>query len=308
MTTTGAPKVKAGGFGGRKTTSPPPAGTARTSAADLDDFEKETVAQARRAGTIKLVSKKQIDRDPENPRTHFNDDSIRELAASLRDQGQIQPIIVKEAKGGRYQIIAGERRWRAFMSEESLDLVEVVIRNDVPELDVLLMQIHENEQREGMNPLDTARAYARVKAKVGTQKEAAAALKRSEATVSVYLSLLEAPEEVQGLSEQITDATTLNLVARLVKQSPEEGKAIIGFIQDGTFTEGALRQALKEKVTKKPKPQTAGTKKGEQQPRQIVVASKAGWVVDGDSRHLVIESNGIEMEIRLPADFKWESA
>lgn len=295
------------GFGSRKPAAAPkpPEGRSRFSAADLDGFEEKAIAEARQAGTIRLVSKTLIDPDPDQPRKHFNQESILELAASLRDHGQIQPVIVKESDEGRYQIIAGERRWRAFMADDTLEDVEIVVRNDVQPLDVLLMQIHENEQRESMNPLDTARAYARVKAMVGTQKDAALMLNKSEATVSVYLSLLDAPEEVQALTETITDATTLNLVSRLVQQSAEEGRAMIEAIRTGKVAEGSVRSVVKEKLkdTNKPKDKP----KAEKAPRRVLQADKASWIIEGESKHLLIEAGGATFEIRLPGGVDWES-
>lgn len=297
---------KAPSFGSRKPIAPKaPAEQRRYTDDDLRDFEESAIKEARKAGTIRVVSKGLITPDPDQPRKHFNPDSIRELASSLRAHGQIQPIIVKDAGEGRYQIIAGERRWRAFMADDTLDSVEVVIRNDVAPLDVLLMQIHENEQRESMNPLDTARAYARVKEMAGTQKAAADMLKKSEATVSVYLSLLEAPEEVQALTETITDATTLNLVGRLIKQSAEEGRAMIEAIKSGAVSEGTVRSAVKEKLkdTQKPKDKP----KTEKPVRKVLQADRASWIIDGDTKHLVIEVNGATLEIRLPSGQEWEA-
>lgn len=295
------------GFGSRKPAAAPkpPENSRRYNAEDLDGFEEKAIAEARQAGTIRLVSKTLIDADPDQPRKHFNQDSILELAASLRDHGQIQPIIVKDKGDGRFQIIAGERRWRAFMADESLDLVEIVVRNDVQPLDVLLMQIHENEQRESMNPLDTARAYARVKAMTGSQKDVARLLNKSEATVSVYLSLLEAPPEVQALTETISDATTINLVGRLVHQSAEEGRAMIEAIRTGQVAEGSVRSVVKEKL--KDTQKSKDKPKVEKAPRRVLQADKASWIIEGETKHLLIEAGGATFEIRLPGGVDWES-
>lgn len=291
------------GFGSRKPVAPPAAAGAaprRYSDEDLAEFEQKAIEEARVAGKILEVSKTLIDPDPENPRQRFNPDSIAELAASIRSQGQLQPVIVRAVEGGRYQIIAGERRWRAFMADDALDRVQIVVRNDIEPVNVLLMQIHENEQREGMAPMDTARAYARVVNYAGSQKDAAALLKKSEATVSLYLKLAKAPESVQQLADKISDHTTLAIVGRVVSEDAAKGEELIKAIESGTVPEGAVRETAKKAL----KDVKAKTEK-EAPARKLLVADKAAWEGEGAQRVLVIEVGGKPLEIRLAEGLEW---
>jgi ParB family chromosome partitioning protein len=300
---------KESGFGSRvpgQRPSPPAGGNRRV---DLSEFEKEAVAQARAAGQILNINKDLIDPDPEQPRTHFDEASLEELARSLEEVGQIQPIIVRETGNGRYTICCGERRWRA-AKKASLTEIQAVVRNDLDPLELLRLQVQENEQRESMNPLDLGRVYSRVLKQLKTQKAVAAWADKSEAYISTYLQLTEAPKEVQELSTRITDATALQLISRLVQQSPEEGNALLEQIRTGAVHEGSLRKTARDKLAKaKPEKSPASPKKpgdGATTPRAltIVKALKAEWQHDGDLQILRIETAAGPMAIELPSDFK----
>ncbi|MDA1185024.1 MAG: ParB/RepB/Spo0J family partition protein [Acidobacteria bacterium] len=135
----------------------------------------------------------------QQPRLQIDDGKLAELAASVKANGVIQPILVRRT-GSTYRIIAGERRWRA-SQRAGLLTVPVVIR-DVPEgreRQLLELALVENLQREDLNPVDEAIAYQRLTDEFGlTQEQIAAAVGKDRTSVANYLRLLRLPEEVRG--------------------------------------------------------------------------------------------------------------
>lgn len=135
------------------------------------------------------------------PRTDMHPDSLEELANSIRAQGVLQPIVVRELNhSGRYEIIAGERRWRAAQIAE-LHEIPAVIR-DVPDEAAIAMALIENIQRENLNPVEEATALQRLIDEFGlTHQQAADAVGRSRAAVTNLLRLLVLSAEVKKLLE-----------------------------------------------------------------------------------------------------------
>ena len=134
------------------------------------------------------------------PRSAIEPIALTELADSIRAQGVIQPIVAREISAGRFEIIAGERRWRA-AREAGLDTVPVVLR-DVDDRAVIAMALIENIQREDLNPLEEALALSRLIDEFSlTHQNAAEAVGRSRAAVSNLLRLLELPPEIRALLE-----------------------------------------------------------------------------------------------------------
>jgi ParB family chromosome partitioning protein len=136
--------------------------------------------------------------NPHQPRRQFSDASLAELAASLKSTGMIQPIIVRPDAAGSdtYQLIAGERRWRAAKLAELATLPAIV--RDVDGPTQAQMALIENIQREDLNPLDRARAYQTLLQHLGlTQAELAGRLGEDRSTITHFLRILELPEPVQ---------------------------------------------------------------------------------------------------------------
>ncbi len=141
------------------------------------------------------------------PRTDIRAESLTELADSIRTQGIVQPIVVRPVGSAdergvqRYEIIAGERRWRA-AQQAGLALIPAIVRH-VPDEAAIAMALIENIQRENLNPLEEARALQRLILEFGlTHQQAAEAVGRSRAAVSNLLRLLELPEEICQRIEQ----------------------------------------------------------------------------------------------------------
>jgi ParB family transcriptional regulator, chromosome partitioning protein len=165
---------------------PPPAAIAPApSARDL----------APRAGVTEL----DIDRlapNPRQPRGHLDEAHLEELAQSIRQNGVIQPILVRAAGDG-FEIVAGERRWRA-AQRAGLLKIPVVVR-DVPDDKLLEVALVENIQRENLNPIEEAQAYRRLTDELQLSQEAVAtAVGKDRATVANYIRLLRLPAEVRN--------------------------------------------------------------------------------------------------------------
>lgn len=135
------------------------------------------------------------------PRTHMHQEALKELAESIKTQGVIQPILVRPLDGGKHEIIAGERRWRAARMA-GLQLVPVVVR-DIPDSQALAVALIENIQREDLNPLEEAQGIQRLTNEFGlTHQNAADALGRSRTAVTNLLRLLELAPPVRELLSQ----------------------------------------------------------------------------------------------------------
>jgi ParB family chromosome partitioning protein len=147
-----------------------------------------------------------LQRGKYQPRVDMRQESLQELADSIKAQGIVQPIVVRPVDGAaggsqRYEIIAGERRWRAAQIA-GLATVPAVIRR-VPDEAAIAMALIENIQRENLNPLEEARALERLITEFGiTHQQAADTVGRSRAAVSNLLRLLELPDEISAFLEQ----------------------------------------------------------------------------------------------------------
>jgi ParB family transcriptional regulator, chromosome partitioning protein len=130
------------------------------------------------------------------PRKNFDEDSLNELANSIKEHGVVQPIVVRPLEDGFFQLIAGERRWRA-SQRAGLDRIPAVIRQAAEDA-ALELALIENLQREDLNPMEEAQAYERLIAEFGiTQEEVARRVGKNRATVANMLRLLRLPAEVQ---------------------------------------------------------------------------------------------------------------
>jgi len=138
-----------------------------------------------------------LEPNPEQPRSSLDPDRLAELAASIRQSGVVQPILVRP-HGGGFQIIAGERRWRA-AREAGLAHVPVMVR-DVPDDALLELALVENIQRQELTPLEEAQAFQRLQSDFGlTQEEIARRVGRDRSTVANTLRLLRLPQELRTL-------------------------------------------------------------------------------------------------------------
>lgn len=166
-------------------------------AAQSTDTSQTTPKTASGLASIDVAA---IEPLPGQPRTHFDESALDDLAASIAQRGVIQPIIVRPVANGRYQLVAGERRWRAAQKAQ-LHQIPAIIR-DLDNLEVMALALIENIQREDLNPVEEARAYHRLAEQEHmTQGEIAKLVDKSRSHVANLQRLLALPEEVLALVE-----------------------------------------------------------------------------------------------------------
>jgi ParB family chromosome partitioning protein len=142
----------------------------------------------------------QIDRNPYQTRSHMNDEQLAELAASITANGVVQPVLVRPLANGRFQLIAGERRWRA--SELAGKKTVPAILRRVSDEQAMEITIVENLQRTDLNPMEQARAFERLSREFHmTQEQMAVRTGKDRATVANFLRLLRLPSSVQARVE-----------------------------------------------------------------------------------------------------------
>jgi len=160
---------------------------------------KDTTTQVAERMQSNLVDIDLIDPSPYQPRSNFREESLEELAQSIRSSGIIQPVVLR-AMGSRYQLIAGERRWRA-AQRAGLHKVPAVLR-EVPEEKALELTLVENIQREDLNPIEEARAFDRLMHDFQlTQEDVAARTGKDRATVANAVRLLKLERGLQEMIE-----------------------------------------------------------------------------------------------------------
>ena len=185
-------------------------------------------------GALETLAVSAIQPGRYQPRRHFDDAALDELAASIKTQGLLQPLVVRAVARDRYELIAGERRWRAAQRAGLTELPALV--REVPEQTVLALALIENIQREDLSPLEEAQALQRLIEEFGlTHQQTADAVGRSRAAVSNLLRLLELPAPVRALLDarrlEMGHARALatlpdKLAVRLAEQAAAEGWSV----------------------------------------------------------------------------------
>jgi ParB family transcriptional regulator, chromosome partitioning protein len=169
-------------------------GIGRGLAAILPEVEREG------AGELRELPVGLIKPNPDQPRTHFDEEAMAALAASIETSGVVQPLLVRPLADGSYELVAGERRWRA-ARQAGLERVPAVVR-DQAEAERLQAALIENMVREDLNPVEEARACAALVEDLGlTKEELARRVGRSRPAVSNLIRLLELPDETLELLE-----------------------------------------------------------------------------------------------------------
>ncbi len=212
---------------------------------------------------VHQVALDQIERSRFQPRTEFDATELHELSESIKQRGVVQPLLVRHLAGaaGRYELIAGERRWRA-ARDAGLPTVPVIIRQATDQ-EVLELALIENLQREDLNPIEEARAYRQLTSQFQlTQEQVAEKVGRSRAAVANSMRLLDLPEEVQ--SWVASDRLSVG-----------HAKAILGLAiadEQRLVAERVLKQGLTVRETEQLVEQLKGLAKG--QPRIVGAAVK----------------------------------
>ena len=217
-------------------------------------FRTEEPVSRQDAETTLPISK--VEPRSDQPRSRFDDESLAELAESIRQYGLIQPITVRRIDSGYYQIIAGERRWRA---ARAAGLQEVPVRIlEADDRRAMELALVENLQREDLNPIEEARGYQTLMREYGlTQEDAAAAVGKSRPTVANALRLLNLGDAALALVESGTlsagHARAL-LPIRDAKLQQEAAQTVVGKRLSVRQTE-----ALAARLSKSPAPAAVGS-------------------------------------------------
>lgn len=161
--------------------------------ADIIDAEAPVAPEA---GNFLMLKPEQIRPSRLQPRMEFGETALEELKASIKRSGVVEPVIVRPLSQGAYELVAGERRWRA---TQALGLHEIpAVIKQLTDREALELSLIENVQRENLNPLEEAKGYARLLEEFGhTQEDIAAAVGKDRATVANLLRLLTLPAPMQ---------------------------------------------------------------------------------------------------------------
>lgn len=205
--------------------------------------------------TVVELGLEQIGPNSEQPRTRFEDAALDELARSIIANGIVQPIVVRQ-KGTGYQIVAGERRWRA-AQRAGLHRIPVIVR-DVPDDKLLELALIENIQRQELNPVEEARAYRKLIDTLGlTQEMISERVGRERSLIATSLRLLKLPEDVLELIEE-GRLTAGHGRALLLTDDPAAQRRLAKAIADASLSVREAERFVKKSI--KPRPQTAENK------------------------------------------------
>jgi ParB family transcriptional regulator, chromosome partitioning protein len=183
-----------------------------------DDVAEEAVVQDTRS--LRHVPIELLHANPNNPRKHFKEEELEELGRSVRDKGLLQPLVVRQRKDGEFEIVAGERRWRAAQRAGVHD-VPVLIRT-LSDGEALEIAIIENVQRSDLNPLEEARGYSQLIDQFQyTQQQLADSVGKSRSHIANTMRLLTLPQSVKDYIEA-GSLTAGHARALVAADSPEE--------------------------------------------------------------------------------------
>lgn len=195
------------------------------------------------SSTINEIEIALIDRNPNQPRHEFDEEALQELADSISEIGIIQPITLREMDNGRYQIIAGERRWRA-SQRAGLTTIPAYIRTASDE-NVMEMALVENIQRQDLNSIEIALAYQHLIDEYNlTQEKLSDRVGKKRATVANYLRLLKLPAPVQ-VAIQNHQIDTGHARALLALDDPKEQVKLFKDIQTNGYSVRQVEEIIK---------------------------------------------------------------
>ena len=196
---------------------------------------------------FKIVQIKDIQKNPYQPRKEFSKEKIQELAQSIKENGLIQPIIVRQSPVIGYEILAGERRYRASIAA-GLSEVPVIIKK-LSDQDMMVHSIIENLQREDLNPIEEAKAYQSLIDKGYTHAEIADKMGKSRPYITNLVRLLTLPDFI--LTEVETGKLSQAHARLLIQLSTDEQKKLLYRIQTEDLSVRQVEHLLKEEKNKK---------------------------------------------------------
>ena len=186
-------------------------------------------------GAAQEVSVELIDPNPFQPRRRLNEESLNELADSIRSSGVVQPVVLRPGPNGRFQLVAGERRWLASKRAGKTSIPAVL--RQISNEQAMEITIIENLQREDLNPMEQARAFERLSREFGlTQEQIAARTGKDRASIANFIRLLKLPPAVQEALEN--GVLTLG-----------HGKVLAGLVGFPQHLETAAREAAEKQFS-----------------------------------------------------------
>ena len=201
------------------------------------------------AGEIAYLKTGEIKLNPYQPRKEFVQETLKELAASIKEKGLIQPIVVRRLATGEYELIAGERRLRAV---KVLNIEEIpALIKEAPDQDSLELSLIENIQRESLNPIDEARAYQMLMEKFSlTQERISQMIGKARTTVANVLRLLKLPPEIQ---EELKRGSLSFAHARtlLEIEDPHLQRDVFKNVVSNSLSVRELENLIRQKLPKK---------------------------------------------------------
>jgi ParB family chromosome partitioning protein len=203
-----------------------------------------------RSTGVKVIPVERIESNPEQPRLAFNEDTLQELAASIREHGVLQPILVRPIDENRFQLIAGERRWRASQIA-GLPTIPALVE-DIDDDTALEISIIENLQREDISPLDEAAMYDRMIREHGYSiRRLADKLGKDKGYLENRLRLADAPDEIRQLVSLRKD--TLSHAYELMKvQDPKKRKRLADQVARNELSLVKLRERIEGRPAREP--------------------------------------------------------
>jgi ParB family transcriptional regulator, chromosome partitioning protein len=210
----------------------------------LGALMSESTEELKESNNYMEIPIHKLERNPDQPRTEFSEDSLNELSESIKEKGILQPLLVRPISDDNYQIIAGERRWRA-SKLAGLDVVPCIVR-EFTEDELLVISLIENIQRDELTPIDTAKAYQKLIETQGlTQEQVAKAVKKSREAVANSLRLLKlAPQVVTYLQNRDLYEGAARLLLS-IKDHDEQIK-VADFAVENSLTVKAISKLIEE--------------------------------------------------------------
>ncbi len=252
--------------------------------------------RAHRSTGVRLVAVDRIEPNPENPRLAFDEGTLEELAASIREHGVLQPVLVRPLDDNRFQLIAGERRWRASKLAGQSTIPALV--EDIDDSTALEISIIENLQREDISPLDEAVMYDRMIKEHGYSiRRLAEKLGKDKGYLENRLRLADAPPEVRELVSLRKD--TLSHAYELMKVAdPRKRRRLADAVARNELSLVKLRERIEGRASRRAAvdSEEAAAASGPQAPTEsagtppAAQAAEVGWAAGGPSQALKDDS------------------
>ena len=245
----------------------------------IDEEFDITAAEDKKDSELKELKITDIIRDEDQPRREFNAEAIEALAASIKEHGVLQPIVVTK-EDGKYKIVAGERRWRA-SKIAGLDKIPAIIRT-LDSQNRLELSIIENAQREDLNAIELATAYAKLKTQFNlSSKDIAAKVGKSEASIQNTMRLLNLPDDVKKI--MVKEKLSEGVMRPLVSADEKTVKKVLPKIIKEGWTARKVERYFAEN---KKKSSTAAIKRDAYRKEEDILSAKYNSVARISGRSL----------------------